>query len=59
MAQTFEQWMQRVNQILGSTIGLDADDLPDWHYYDAWEDGVPPKEAAREALEYAGAGSLI
>ncbi len=34
--------------------GIDLDDLPDWDYMAAYEDELPPAEAAAEALAEAG-----
>jgi Family of unknown function (DUF5419) len=52
---TFEVWMTVVNERIASVLlGLDSDDIPDWGYWDAWNDGVNPNEAACEALKEAG-----
>ncbi len=47
----FETWMKAVNRWLRQHASVDADDLVDYSYYDAWEDGATPAEAAVEALE--------
>lgn len=51
---TFESWMNRVDQYLVNELGLDSQDLPDINYMDLYESGESPREAASEALEYAG-----
>jgi len=45
---TFEAWMCRVNQILERSLGLNSLDLPDQPYYDWFDGGTTPAEAARE-----------
>lgn len=47
---TFEQWMKKVNAKLVATCGLESSDLADIAYYDLFEDGLSPAEAAKEAL---------
>lgn len=54
MADTFEQWMKEVNDAIFNTAYVDSRDLPDWHYRDAFDDGMDPKDAAVEVLEEAG-----
>lgn len=46
----FKDWMINVNHVLIDTIGAGAYDLSDYPYYDAWEDGMTPEEAATDAL---------
>ena len=51
---TFEQWMSQCNGWIADAIGFaDADDLPDWHYWDAFDDGMKPREAAEAAIDAA------
>ena len=50
---TFKAWMSKVNGIVESNVGLSTDDLPDVGYYDMFEDGLSPSEAAEEALAEA------
>ncbi len=54
MDQTFKEWMRDVNIWIGEQVGLSADDLPDYGFYDAYEDAVEPEEAAAECLDAAG-----
>ena len=58
---TFEEWMKEVNQeILNRTMGaISYNDLDDWHYRDAYDDGVSPAEAAEEALENDDMASMF
>jgi hypothetical protein len=53
MKLTFETWKSEVDCILEQSIYLSADDLPDWDYYGAWESGVRPIQAARQAIRQA------
>lgn len=49
-------WMLAVDQIITRMVGLGAMDLPDWGYRDAFDDGVSPGSAARQAIRYAEEG---
>lgn len=46
----FEEWKAKVNRIIESELFIGCDDLEDWNYMDAFEDGVSPEEAADEVL---------
>ena len=48
----FETWLSHVNYYMVKRTGMGIDDLPDWHYYDAYDNGVPPSIAAREAIAF-------
>lgn len=52
---SFDMYMSAVNRILSDAVMLSAQDLPDIAYYDMYNDGVSPAEAAQEALIEAGA----
>ncbi len=52
--QTFAQWKAEVNAHVMTRAGLCADDLPDMPYYDWFEDGISPQEAAQMVLEESG-----
>jgi len=55
MDKEFEAWIRKTDQhILAVTEAFDSGDLPDIAYWDLWESGVSPKEAAIYALENAG-----
>lgn len=47
---TFEMFMGTVNRILINKVGLGADELADVAYFDMYDDGLSPAEAAVEAL---------
>ena len=51
---TFAEYMRAVDRRIQSLAGIGADDIPDWDYLSAWEDGTAPRYAAEEALEEAG-----
>jgi len=53
MRMTFDQWKKQVDLYLQELCGMEADDLPDWGYRDAWEDDCTPKMAARRAISAA------
>ena len=46
----FGKWFDRVDAIVSARAGLGADDLPDQPYYDWFESGMTPKEAAQAVL---------
>lgn len=50
---TFEEWMQKIDEILVRESLLGYADLPDWHYTDAYEDDMSPEEAAKAVLANA------
>ena len=43
---TFDDWFAAVNRAVQAGIGLDVLDLPDQPFYDWYEDGITPKQAA-------------
>jgi hypothetical protein len=45
--------MQQVNQELVNTVGMEADDMPDYDYYQAYEDGISVVVVARRAIRRA------
>lgn len=53
---TFEAWMTVVNRALVDRCGLESDDIPDYCYWDCWNNGMLPHEVAAEALQEAGFG---
>ena len=53
MKMTFEEWKCQVDQHLMNLCGMESDDIDDWDYYVAWEDGRSPMAAAKQALEAA------
>jgi hypothetical protein len=53
LAYTFAEWLIRVDRIVQDQTGLGAEDLPDWNYREAYEQGVPPLTAAKRAIRAA------
>ncbi len=47
---TFEEWKRQVRDIVFDAITMDLDDLPDWDYRVAFDDGVTPVDAASFVL---------
>jgi len=51
---SFEEWMQAVDQVVGSiAFGLSFYDLPDIDYRSLYDAGETAQTAAEEALAYA------
>lgn len=50
---SFDEWMRVVSAAVWRLAGMAADDLPDYCYRDAYEDGVRPVAAARQAVRAA------
>lgn len=50
----FDSFMVKVDKVIGRMSGLTSEDLPDYDYRTAFEDGVGPAQAARCALTEAG-----
>lgn len=50
MKMSFQQWMNKVNQIINAKIGLDSGDLPDCCYLDWYNDGMTAASAATRAV---------
>lgn len=51
---SFDVWKYQVNKEVESMVGLSCDDLDDYRYMDAWEDGKSPKATARAVIRNAG-----
>jgi len=49
-----DQWLEEVDQVIGSFVGLTHDDLADQPWRDWYESGMSPNEAAAMALEAEG-----
>ena len=47
---TYEAWKMKVDKHLVKICGLEGDDLPDWGYWTAWDDGEHPYDVACEVL---------
>lgn len=50
----FAVWLQALDQAVRRRVMMRYDDLEDWHYRDAYDAGMSPKDAAVEMLEDAG-----
>jgi hypothetical protein len=50
----FDKWLGKVDSHISALCGLSHFDLADRPYYDMFEGGCTPQEAAEEALEYEG-----
>jgi hypothetical protein len=50
---TFEEWLSRVDSAVDSLCGMSADDLDDWHYWDSWNAGESPRNAAHYVVNNA------
>ena len=48
---TYEEWMEEIDQLITANLGIGLDDLDDYRYADAYEDGLSPAETAMEVLE--------
>ena len=51
---TFKVWLRHVDRQVSKKCGLGCMDLPDIDYWNLWNDGVEPRDAAFEVLEEAG-----
>lgn len=53
--RSYDDWRKEVDkEILRLTDNLlVGDDLPDWGYWDAWDEGVTPRQAAKSVLSEA------
>jgi hypothetical protein len=52
---SFDAWMKQVDEAISSILyGMTSADLPDFTYSDMFEDGMKPRQAARQAIRNAG-----
>jgi hypothetical protein len=51
---SFDDWLRYVDMHMVRAVGLNHRDIADWTWYDAYEAGVSPVDAAREAIEADG-----
>lgn len=49
----YDKWMAKVDAFIARKFGVDSNDLPDWNYLDAFEDGMSPSAAAKAAISAA------
>lgn len=54
MPDTYDKWLEAVDQQVISRTGLSVHDLPDMPFREWYNDDVDPADAALEALDYAG-----
>jgi hypothetical protein len=50
-SMTFDEWRAAIDKVVQRLTGFVCDDLPDWHYAEAFSDGVEPCCAAHDLLE--------
>lgn len=48
---SFALWLALVDNRIGRLIGLGHRDIADWTWYDGFESGMSPRDAAIEALQ--------
>ncbi len=53
MKMPFDEWMQHVAWHINNMSGYLPDDLPDYCYRDAYDDGKSPKTTAKAAIKNA------
>lgn len=51
---SFQAWKRLVDAALLAGCGMVGDDLPDYGYWDAYEDGVDPRTVAKRVIRAAG-----
>jgi hypothetical protein len=54
MKKSFEQWMKDVDSAMDRICGLSSNDISDFCYRDAYDDGRKASSVAREALQADG-----
>jgi hypothetical protein len=45
---TYRQWKEEVEMCLEELCGMSSEDLPDYAYRDAFDDGLSPEDTAEE-----------
>lgn len=53
-AQTFDEWMRLVNRTCYNLAGVTTEDIADYDYMIAFEEGELAHEVAQQALDEAG-----
>ena len=51
---TYDEWYMKVDRLCLFIAGVGIDDLADGPSWDAWDDGVTPREYVMERLEEEG-----
>ncbi len=54
MKPQFDSWMAAVDRHLMQRVGMTHDDMGDQCFYDWFDDGITPLQAARLVLENEG-----
>ncbi|AFI25002.1 hypothetical protein [Mycobacterium phage SWU1] len=49
---SFETWMAALDGYMTETFGLGYQDIADWTYRDAYDDGLTFREAAHRAINH-------
>lgn len=57
-AKDFKTWIREVDRELERKVMMGSRDLPDAPYRRYFNNGYSPKEAAQEALDFAGFGGM-
>ncbi len=52
--KSYADFIERVDTLLIGEVGADHDDLEDWRWRDAFDDGYSPAEAVTEFLYEVG-----
>ena len=48
--EPFKEWLKQVDAQMMDIAGCTSRDISDWWYYDAYDEGMHPRDAAKEAL---------
>lgn len=51
--RSFAEWKKEVDNLLIRKVSLCSEDLPDWCYYESYQNGDSPSQAAKDALTSA------
>ncbi|MBU2685534.1 MAG: hypothetical protein KKF27_20025 [Gammaproteobacteria bacterium] len=47
----FDQWMKVVDSLICDELGVGVNDLPDYLWRDAYDDGIAPEDAAEDYID--------
>ena len=47
----FDQWMKVVDSLICDELGVGVNDLPDYLWRDAYDDGIAPQDAAEDYID--------
>lgn len=50
---SFENWKREVDAEIMRRVSMVSEDLPDWNYRGAYDEGMTSKRAAAKAIQYA------